>query len=238
MRSAFEIVPHLLSQFKKNKESLLTPLKLQKLLYYAQAWSLVFRGESLFREEIEAWVHGPVIPLVYQRYKHHGYTPIPLEDCCTKLADDEVTILNLVWMSYGKQSAKSLEDLTHSEYPWAKAREGVRADQLSTKKISIRDMRIYYKQFMESEQPPRISPVALRKKKEFSKKPTINNILIGMGSVLDIYPLPAQRSSYVPSDFADSLSDFESMTSDWEKVGGYIHNVIDVVREQSLLDYE
>lgn len=197
MRSAFEIVPHLLSQSKKNKESLLTPLKLQKLLYYAQAWSLVFRGKSLFREEIEAWVHGPVIPSVYQHYKHHGYTSIPLEDCCTKLAKDEVIILNLVWMNYGKQSAKFLEELTHSEYPWSKAREGVRVDQLSNKKISIRDMKIYYNHFVESEQPPRISPVALQKKKEVFKKTTANNILIGMGSVLNIYPVPAQRSSYV-----------------------------------------
>lgn len=79
MKSAFEIVPHLLKQSEKSAESLITPLKLQKLLYYAQAWSLVFRGKALFYEDIEAWVHGPVIPLVYQRYKHHGYNLIPHE---------------------------------------------------------------------------------------------------------------------------------------------------------------
>jgi len=137
MRSAFDIVPHFLKQSEKSVESLITPLKLQKLLYYAQAWSLVFRGEALFYEDIEAWVHGPVIPPVYQRYKHHGYNLIPQENLFSVLTSDEMDVLNTVWVSYGKQSAKSLEELTHFEYPWVKAREGLRANQLSNKKISM-----------------------------------------------------------------------------------------------------
>lgn len=238
MRSAFEIVPYLLKQVEKRAESLITPLKLQKLLYYAQAWSLVFKGEALFYEDIEAWVHGPVIPPVYQRYKHHAYNLIPQEDLSSKLAANEIDILNLVLTSYGKQSAKFLEELTHSEYPWLRAREGLRADQISSKKISIRDMRSYYIHFVESKQPPKISSVALQKKKEFLKKHSTKNILIGIGSVLDINPVATRRSSYVPSDFASSLSDFESISSDWEKVGGYIQNAIDIVEEKSSTEHE
>jgi uncharacterized phage-associated protein len=45
----------------------ITNLKLQKLLYYCQAWSLVFTGQALFAERIEAWVHGPVVPSIFRK---------------------------------------------------------------------------------------------------------------------------------------------------------------------------
>lgn len=233
MRSAFEIVPHLLSKSKKSAESMITPLKLQKLLYYAQAWSLVFREKVLFSEDIEAWVHGPVIPDVYHRYKQYGYSSLSQESFLGELESDEANILNVVWMSYGKKSAKSLEELTHSEYPWIKARAGLHRNQISNKKVSIHDMKRYYTQFVKSKQPPKISSLALQKGKEPNKKHLTNNILIGVGSVLDINPVSPRRTSYVPSDFANSLSDFEALSSDWEKVGGYIQSVIDVVEKNS-----
>ena len=238
MRSAFEIVPHFLKQSEKSIESRITPLKLQKLLYYAQAWSLVFRGKIFFYEDIEAWIHGPVVPRVYRHYKQYGYSTLPQEDFFSKLKDDEINILNMVWMSYGKKSAKFLEELTHSEYPWIKTRTGLRVDQPSTKKISLRDMKNYYIQFVESNQPPKIASVALQNKKEIYKRHSKNSILIGIGSVLDIYPSSTWHLSYVPSDFATSLSDFESISSDWEKVGGYIQGSIDIVQEKSSTEYE
>lgn len=103
MRSAFEIVPYLLKQSRESAESLITPLKLQKLLYYAQAWSLVIKSETLFYEDIEAWVHGPVIPPVYRRYKQYGYKTLPQENFFSELKADEIDILNMVWMNYGKR---------------------------------------------------------------------------------------------------------------------------------------
>lgn len=238
MRSAFEIVPHLLKQSRKSAEIVITPLKLQKLLYYAQAWSLVFRSKTLFYEDIEAWVHGPVIPPVYRRYKQYGYKTLPQEDFFSELKADEIDILNMIWINYGKKSAKSLEELTHSEYPWINARKGLRLDQLSNKKISIRDMRSYYIQFVESKQPPKISSMALQKRKETYKRHLKNNFLIGIGSVLEINPVSSERLPYVPSDFGTSLSDFESISSDWEKVGGYIQSAIDIVEEKDSTQYE
>jgi uncharacterized phage-associated protein len=47
-------------------------LKLQKLMYYAQGFSLVLFNKPLFPERIEAWIHGPVIPAVYHKYKGYG----------------------------------------------------------------------------------------------------------------------------------------------------------------------
>ena len=238
MRSAIEIVPYLLKRYGKGSVDLISPLKLQKLLYYAQAWSLVFRGKALFYEDIEAWIHGPVVPCVYRRYKHYGYNTLPEEDLINELKTDEIDILNTVLMNYGRKSAKFLEELSHSEYPWLKARKGFRADQPSNRRISVRDMMNYYVQFMQSEQPRKISPIALQKRKEPYRKGSTNPVLTGIGSVLDIFPTSSRRSFYVTGDFSTSLSDFESMCSDWEKVGGDIQTAIGLVEQKSSTEHE
>jgi len=45
----------------KEENKPITNKKLQKLLYYSQAWYLVFNKKPLFKDKIEAWVHGPAI---------------------------------------------------------------------------------------------------------------------------------------------------------------------------------
>src|ERR1017187_8862366 len=55
----------------------ITNLKLQKLLYYAQAWHLVLHEEAIFDESIEAWVHGPVVPEIFRMYSHLKWSAIP-----------------------------------------------------------------------------------------------------------------------------------------------------------------
>lgn len=52
------------------------PLKLQKLLYLAQGFSYAFNDKPLFDDDIEAWVHGPVVPIVYNEYKEYKYNPV------------------------------------------------------------------------------------------------------------------------------------------------------------------
>ncbi len=237
MRRAFEIVPYILKSTAKSSVSSVTPLKLQKLLYYAQSWSLVFRGEILFCEGIEAWVHGPVVPSIYQHYKQYSYNFLPKENLINELKTEEVEVLNIVLMNYGKKSGRFLEELTHSEYPWIKAREGLRANQLSDRKISIQNMKNYYAQFADSEKPYKISPTAL-KKKEFQKKGFVSNLLTGISSSLDIMPTSSKHSFYVPDDFSNSDSDLEAMFSDWEKVGSDIQTAIDLVGKQPLSEHE
>lgn len=233
MRSAFEIVPYILKSSAKSSVGSVTPLKLQKLLYYAQAWSLVFRGEVLFCEDLEAWVHGPVVPSIYRRYKQYSYNIIPKQNLIDELKEEEVEVLNIVLMNYGRKSAKFLEELTHSEYPWLKARDGFWTNQSSNRKISVRDMMNYYTQFKESDKPRKISPIAL-KKKESQRKSFVSNVLKGMGSSLNIIPISSRHSYYVPDDFSNSKSDLESMFSDWEKVGSDIQTAISFIEKQSL----
>ncbi|EIE4349702.1 DUF4065 domain-containing protein, partial [Listeria monocytogenes] len=56
----------------KEKNYVINNLKLQKLLYYAQAKSLVEKSRPLFKENIEKWKLGPVVPEIYHLYKNYG----------------------------------------------------------------------------------------------------------------------------------------------------------------------
>ena len=61
-------------------QSLITNMKLQKLMYYAQAWHLAVIGDELFSDDFQAWIHGPVIPALYDKYKAYQWNPIIRND--------------------------------------------------------------------------------------------------------------------------------------------------------------
>ena len=103
----------------------MTNMKLQKLLYYAQGHWLADHDEPLFSDTIKAWMHGPVVPTVWHKYKESGSNilPIPGED---EFSEDDVTpevndFLTQVWDYYGGYSAAGLRTLTHREDPWKDA---------------------------------------------------------------------------------------------------------------------
>jgi uncharacterized phage-associated protein len=98
----------------------LTPLKLQKLLYYAQGWAFSEWGHALFPERIEAWRDGPVVPEVYARFKGREKLPItPAPDAAPPQLDAETRAhVHSVWDAYKGYSGWALRDLTHAEPPW------------------------------------------------------------------------------------------------------------------------
>ena len=98
--------------------------KLQKLLYYVQAWTLVFYNKKAFNDDIEAWVHGPAVASVYRLYRDFAYNPIPLTmaNSIDDIDDDISSVVNDVIRVYGKFDANYLEALTHAEEPWQTAR--------------------------------------------------------------------------------------------------------------------
>lgn len=100
----------------------ITPLKLQKLIYYAQAWHLLANEKPLFEEELQAWAHGPVAPSVFYAYRELGWRPIPPIEEKVELSDEQVEILTQVLDIYGEFTAKRLEAMTHAEEPWIVAR--------------------------------------------------------------------------------------------------------------------
>ena len=112
---------------------LITNLKLQKLLYYAQAWFMVNNnGEKLFEDEIEAWQYGPLVPAVYNEYSRFGRNPIILDDNCYSskfddLCDNVKEFLEEFCQQFFRYSATEMVTATHKEQPWIEAIEkGIR----------------------------------------------------------------------------------------------------------------
>lgn len=228
MRSAVQGAIFIISYSAKEHGFQVTPLKLQKLLYYVQAWSLVFNNEPFFKDALEAWVHGPVVPQVYRSYKHLGAGPIQTAaSTLPNLKAKQKEVLQVVLSSYGNKDGRFLEDLTHSEAPWIKARTGLAATDKSNRKISLRNMKSFYTPFVISKMPPRISPRAMAKKDNPLTRKKDRPFLTGLGSVVDICPPKSRKVFYTQKDFQDFSCDLEEMASDWENVGGSIRSVIE-----------
>ncbi len=145
--TVFDIANYFLS--KDN----LTPKKLQKLVYYAYAWFIALNNEDvnevtnvLFDEQPEAWIHGPVFPSLYDKYKGYNWNEIQKidNDSCSNINNDLKAFLNDVWIKFGKFSADQLEYMTHQEEPWAKARKNISSTMRSNEKISKEDIFNYY----------------------------------------------------------------------------------------------
>ncbi|WP_295728499.1 Panacea domain-containing protein [uncultured Muribaculum sp.] len=100
-------------------EDMMSNMKLQKMLYYEQGFHLACFGTPLFEEDIEAWMYGPVVPCVYDKYEQFGRNGIvPDMDSEFRLAGDELELFAQVYEVYGKYSAYGLMNLTHGELPW------------------------------------------------------------------------------------------------------------------------
>jgi len=126
---------------------IITNKKLQKLVYYSQAWSVVLKNKKSFSEKIEAWVHGPAVRELYVKYKEFGFQPIRKEvdeKVISKIAAEDKKLLDSVWKAYGGFDSSYLEMLTHSEKPWQDAREGLLQHQNSSNEISVTSLRDFY----------------------------------------------------------------------------------------------
>ena len=99
----------------------LTNLKLQKLLYYQQGYHLAAFGTPLFSEDIEAWMYGPVVPVVYDMFSEYGSSALPIVDGEIALDEEEEILFNQVYDAYREFSAIGLMNRTHTERPWIEA---------------------------------------------------------------------------------------------------------------------
>lgn len=130
----------------------MTTMKLQKLLYYCQAWSLVWDEKPLFHENIEAWASGPVIREVFN--EHRNMFNIDRTDWTSgdpsKLSPIQKETVDNVLSYYGDKPSQWLSDLTHMEDPWKNARAdlapGVRSNQI----ITLASMMEYYSSLIEN----------------------------------------------------------------------------------------
>lgn len=128
----------------------LTHLKLQKLLYYAQAWSLALLDRPIFSEDFEAWAHGPVLQSIWRDYRTFGWEPLPVPEEYDEFDDDTEELLEAVLGAYGEYSGKLLEKMTHRETPWLKARGDLPPEAACNKKITKQSMKTYYKRQLDN----------------------------------------------------------------------------------------
>lgn len=127
----------------------LTNLKLQKLLYYADAWNLALRDTELFPEPFKAWVHGPVLLSQYHRFKDYRWRPIT-EDIERPAIDEALSAhLNEIVDVFGCETAVALELMTHREAPWLEARGDLAPTEPSTATISKETMKLFYRSFKD-----------------------------------------------------------------------------------------
>ncbi len=102
----------------------ITHLKLQKLLYFAQAAHLALFDTELFSDEILAWKYGPVVPSVYKEFAAHKAELIPFVETTHSTPPDVEQFLKEVWKLFGKYSATELVNLSHQHTPWKECDQG------------------------------------------------------------------------------------------------------------------
>jgi len=131
----------------------ITPLALQKLIYYAQGFNKVFNGMFLLKDDCQAWAHGPVYSEIYYKYKDFGYNPIELavsyDESAFNISNCEKEVLDTVIRNFGCYSGKILERMTHSEHPWLATRNGISDDSPSNEIIEKELISNYFEQIKQ-----------------------------------------------------------------------------------------
>ncbi len=130
----------------------ITQLKLQKLVYYSQAWSLAFFSKPLFDEDFQAWTHGPALESLFQKYKKAKWEALPAPSRRPILDKLTRELLKQVLDTYGQHDAKYLEMLTHREDPWREARGRLPLEAKSKTVIPKESMGKYYLALYERSQ--------------------------------------------------------------------------------------
>lgn len=122
MLSAMKVADFFIEIAQNENEEFMTPLRLQKLLYFAQGWSLARYNRPLFAERVESRPLGPVVREVYNKYAIYGKRPITQpESQLDDLSDDDLSLLLDVYREYGRFTASALVDMSHDTEPWQSA---------------------------------------------------------------------------------------------------------------------
>lgn len=140
MANVFDTATYILE-----RSGTMSTMKLQKLCYYAQAWSLVWDDFPLFEEDFQAWANGPVCPELF--FKTKGKFSVNASDetgGTGDLSDNQKDTIDKVLDYYGVHDAQWLSQLTHLEDPWNWARQGVPSGKGCSNVITKESMAKYY----------------------------------------------------------------------------------------------
>lgn len=144
---AEEVASHLIYMAEADEESeRLSPMRLQKLLYYTQGWGIACLERPIFREKIKAWTYGPVVPQIFHQFKAHGKNGIPPEavEVPRTMEPSELTLIQSVWATYRAYSAVSLSEMTHNEDPWKEARGSLPLEASCENEIDLDSLYRYF----------------------------------------------------------------------------------------------
>jgi uncharacterized phage-associated protein len=139
MANVHDVAAYILS-----KRGSMSSMKLQKLVYYAQAWHLVWEDEPLFPERIEAWANGPVVRELYNVHRGRFRVDEWPRGTPRRLTEAERESIDAVLEDYGDLDGRKLSVLTHSEDPWRDAREGLAPTARSNEEITPEALQAYY----------------------------------------------------------------------------------------------
>jgi uncharacterized phage-associated protein len=149
MYKALDIAAWFLAAIDRQAGDSITHLKLQKLVYYAQAWSFALLDRPLFEEPVRAWRHGPAVDSVYHEFKGFGMANLPPRRLRTTIDPTAQILLEDILAVYGERSAHSLRNLTHDEEPWEEAWGDLPPESRSRRIIPPSTMRRYYRRQFE-----------------------------------------------------------------------------------------
>ena len=189
MTSAKELAKYIISTIKEQMTDIqpeefdVTPLKLQKLLYYCQGYSLALTGKPAFHDKIEAWRYGPVIDSVYQEYKKYTGGIIPYSDITIEVLPDETlrSIVDLVLADKGRYSGETLARMTHKEATWIDSYSGSCGGVYMNAEISQSSMKNYFSEvFRKREEDYKDEDVFWDKISEPVNKSELEAILEGI----------------------------------------------------------
>jgi uncharacterized phage-associated protein len=146
MATVLDVARYILTRLGEKGSLPVTTWKLQKLVYYSQAWSLVWDDAILFPESIQAWANGPVCPALYAVHRgQFQISALPNEvGDVSNLTAIQTGTIDVVLAHYGPKPAQYLSELTHLEQPWIAARGDLKPGQRGANEISLESMVEYY----------------------------------------------------------------------------------------------
>ena len=147
MAAALNVAEYLLHlSASEDEPDPLSHLRLQKLVYYVQGWSLAKRNAPMFPDKIEAWAHGPVVAKLFLTFAAYESDTIPSErfPYSGGLKKDDREWIEAVWNVYKKYSATSLREMTHRETPWKQARGKAKSAERCSTEITQTSMKRFF----------------------------------------------------------------------------------------------
>ncbi|GEM_PF-568261 len=143
--SAIDVANWFINQFDKESGDVITHLKVQKLLYFSEAWCQLLLDRELFSENMEAWAHGPVVREVFEAFKDSDWEPLNVGGELVDFDEDVTDVLEQVLETYGGMSAKTLEYMTCQAQPWKEVRGSLAPEARCTDIIRKESIKEYFK---------------------------------------------------------------------------------------------